>query len=185
MSGTASGELHFWDASTGQFIFAARTRHPNDAALSAMGSSEGTAQAYGSGAHGVGASDEGGGGGGQGGGGVAATFAATAASASAITAGNVNLMMYTACEEGYVKTWKVGEDDSGTRKKVLTKVPYKLRDETSPCRRGDHTWRAVYVVLSRIVRGWFKYLGMTFENLRSTLSEQLRQNGRKSTNFRR
>lgn len=115
MSATASGELHFWDAPTGAFIFNMPMQHPNNAGASALGSSEeaGTDEdsdpnagsivgGLGSrrGVSGVSGVGVGGGGGGEAG--VAGTSAASG-----------NLMLYTACEEGFVKTWKIGEGKWG------------------------------------------------------------------------
>lgn len=91
VSGTASGELHFWDASTGALIFGREARHPNDAGMSAMGSSEGTSV------------------GGGGDSNSADNIVGVSTATGAASMDNVNLLLYTACEEGFVKTWKVGE----------------------------------------------------------------------------
>ena len=115
MSATASGELHFWDASTGAFIFNVPMHHPNDAGASALGSSEEAETEY-SGCDGgniggghVVRGDGGGGGGGGGGDGGGGGGTVLGAVRMAGTASSANLKLYTACEEGYVKTWKVGE----------------------------------------------------------------------------
>lgn len=91
VSGTASGDLHFWDASTGALIFGRAARHPNDAGMSAMGSSEGTSA------------------GGGGDSNSADNLFGGSVATGAVSMDNVNLLLYTACEEGFVKTWKVGE----------------------------------------------------------------------------
>lgn len=104
MSGTASGQIHIWDAPTGAFIFGTAARHPNDTGLSAMGTSENRGNGADRNAE-IG--------------GTGPTFAAaTAAAAAAPASGGATassiiekeLRLYTACEEGFVKTWKVGED---------------------------------------------------------------------------
>lgn len=87
VSGTASGELHFWDTATGALIFGAKAQHPSNAGISALSCSEGGT---------VDSEDAGGGGN---------TIACSGAAAAAEIA---NLALYTACEEGYVKTWKLG-----------------------------------------------------------------------------
>lgn len=91
VSGTASGDLHFWDASTGALIFGRAARHPNDAGMSAMGSSEGTNAGGGSDPNSV------------------ENLLGVAATTGTASVDNVNLLLYTACEEGFVKMWKVGE----------------------------------------------------------------------------
>lgn len=49
------------------------------------------------------------GGGGAGGSGNYAVDGTASATATAEALDNDNLMLYTACEEGFVKTWKLGE----------------------------------------------------------------------------
>lgn len=90
VSGTASGDLHFWDTATGAFVFGSTAQHPNDAGISAMGSSEGCAA------------------GGRCSEGSSGLNNATAAAAAAAAVEVANLTLYTACEEGFVKTWKIG-----------------------------------------------------------------------------
>eukprot|EP00903_Cladosiphon_okamuranus_P008717 g8350.t1 len=107
-SGTASGELHFWDASSGEFIFGVAARHPNNPGLTAMSSNEGSLE------------------GGDGGGvkpdtseglsgsvdasrGGSPATTAVGGGAPAVASGSADLMLYTACEEGFVKTWRVGD----------------------------------------------------------------------------
>ena len=112
VSATASGELHFWDASTGAFIFNAPMQHPNNAGASALGSSEEAGTAEDSDPNAGSLAGErvviGGSGGGGGGGGLGEVRVAGTA------VDRASLMLYTACEEGFVKTWRVGEENGET-----------------------------------------------------------------------
>lgn len=102
-----------WDASTGAFIFGVAARHPNSPGLTAMSTNEGPVERGG----GLnpdtpeGLSGRGGGGDNRDEGfGVGATRAAPAVRSSTPVAGDRgNLMLFTACEEGFVKTWRLGE----------------------------------------------------------------------------
>lgn len=107
-SGTASGELHFWDASSGAFIFGVAARHPHNAGLTAMSTNEGYLEGGGGDGVKVDASEGHIGAVGASGGGATTTTAAVGG-APAVASGSADLMLYTACEEGFVKTWKVGE----------------------------------------------------------------------------
>lgn len=112
-SGTASGELHVWDASTGAFIFGVAARHPNNPGLTAMSTNEGPVEGGGglNADTSEGPSGRGGGDSGGDGFGVGATRASPAAvrSTTPVAGGRSNLMLFTACEEGFVKTWRLGE----------------------------------------------------------------------------
>ncbi|CAM9600070.1 unnamed protein product [Ectocarpus fasciculatus] len=112
-SGTASGELHVWDASTGAFIFGVAARHPNNPGLTAMSTNEGPVEGGGglNADTSEGPSGRGGGDSGGDGFGVGATRASPAAvrSTTPVAGSRSNLMLFTACEEGFVKTWRLGE----------------------------------------------------------------------------
>ena len=117
VSGTASGELHFWDGPTGTFVFGTLARHPHGGGLSAMGSSEGISTAVVDIRAVIGGSSNGSGGSN---GVVPATDAPKATPAAPPIAtvtvaleDSANLMLYTACDGGFVKTWRVGEQKEG------------------------------------------------------------------------
>lgn len=102
--------MHFWDAPSGAFIFGVAARHPNNPGLTAMSSNEGPIEGGGGGSNPdssvrlitAGTCSNGGGGG-------VTTNTATAAAVGEGVGGCASLMLYTACEEGFVKTWKVGK----------------------------------------------------------------------------
>ncbi|CAM9168152.1 unnamed protein product [Hapterophycus canaliculatus] len=138
-SGTASGELHFWDAPTGGFIFGVAARHPNNPGLTAMSSNEGLVEGSGvsnpDSSEGLGRGGGGGGGlvsnGARGGdGGMGAAAASTPAAGPGAAGGSANLMLFTACEEGFVKTWRVGDISEHTYEtgmRARPKPPRKAR----------------------------------------------------------
>lgn len=101
-------------------------RHPNNPGLTAMSSNEGPVEGSGgsnpNSSEGLGKGGSGGDGGGGGGGsglgcnggrgsdgGTGAAAAAASSAAPGATGSSANLMLFTACEEGFVKTWRVGE----------------------------------------------------------------------------
>lgn len=96
-------------------------RHPNNPGLTAMSSNEGPVEGVGGGSDADSSKRLSGGGGGSGGsagisgggGGVTKNTAAAAAAGeggnAGVAGGSANLMLYTACEEGFVKTWRVGK----------------------------------------------------------------------------
>lgn len=102
-----------WDASTGAFIFGVAARHPNNPGLTAMSTNEGPVERGGGLNHDTpeGPSGRGGGDSLGDGFGVGATRASPAAvrSTTPVAGSRSNLMLFTACEEGFVKTWRLGE----------------------------------------------------------------------------
>lgn len=79
-------------------------RHPNNPGLTALSSNEGSLEGGGGGVKPDTTERQSGG---IGAGGRGATT--TTAAAPAVVSGIAELMLYTACEEGFVKTWRVGE----------------------------------------------------------------------------
>ncbi|CAM9408537.1 unnamed protein product, partial [Ectocarpus sp. 8 AP-2014] len=133
-SGTASGELHVWDASTGAFIFGVAARHPNNPGLTAMSTNEGPVERGGGLNHDTSEGPSGRGGGDSlgDGFGVGATRASPAAvrSTTPVAGSRNNLMLFTACEEGFVKTWRLGnitEHVYQTGMRARPKPPRKSR----------------------------------------------------------
>ncbi|CAM9921817.1 unnamed protein product, partial [Sphacelaria rigidula] len=103
VSGSASGELHVWDVATGTFLFGAAARQPDNAGISTMASNEGCSSSDGT------RESASGGGGGGGGDGSGDGSGGAGAGAGAGDQEVANLVLYTASEEGFVKTWKLGE----------------------------------------------------------------------------
>ena len=136
-SGTASGELHFWDASSGAFIFGVAARHPNNPGLTAMSSNEGSLEGGGGGGGGIKTDGSEGrsGGGGASGVGTLPITAAGGGGAPVVAGGIADLLLYTACEEGFVKTWRVGERfGTGVTEKTVDK-------RTTCCCSSSADWR--------------------------------------------
>lgn len=82
-------------------------RHPNNPGLTAMSSNEGCLEVGGGGRVKHDASEVQSGGVGTSGRGAAATTTA-GGGPPVVASGTADLMLYTACEEGFVKTWRVG-----------------------------------------------------------------------------
>lgn len=82
-------------------------RHPNNPGLTAMSSNEGSLEGGGGGVKPNASEDQSGRVGGSGHG--ATTSSAAGGGAPVVASGSADLMLYTACEEGFVKTWRVGK----------------------------------------------------------------------------
>ncbi|CAM9994687.1 unnamed protein product [Ectocarpus sp. 4 AP-2014] len=157
-SGTASGELHVWDASTGAFIFGVSARHPNNPGLTAMSTNEGPMERGGGLNHDTpeGPSGRGGGDSLGDGFGVGATRASPAAvrSTTPVAGSGSNLMLFTACEEGFVKTWRLGditEHVYQTGMRARPKPPRKSRSGRG--RKGSATAGEVAAQVSPLAAG--------------------------------
>lgn len=82
-------------------------RHPNNPGMTAMSSNEGSLEGDGGGVKPDVSEGQSGTVGGSGRGATTATVAG--GGVAAVTSGSADLMLYTACEEGFVKTWRVGK----------------------------------------------------------------------------